>query len=191
MFAGRRRMALATALLAVFLAAAIVMMDGAWGSSRGSERRHRAALLNSMWSLFPFFFFFFRDSQSNLVRVFYPPLSLFPQIKNICAPRGELEEKLSRGSAAGAGREGHHHGGGRVRCGRDPIPHRTGPQILEAPVLEARPPRAKEVGTPRAGGQQFHKNNTKTKMAKRRPPRRGRGGGRALGRITPLGAAAF
>ena len=37
-------MALATALLAVFLAAAIVMMDGAWGSSRGSERRHLAAL---------------------------------------------------------------------------------------------------------------------------------------------------
>ena len=43
----------------------------------------------------------------------------------------------------------------------------------------------------RGRGQQFHKNNTKTKMAKRRPPRRGRGGGRALGRITPLGAAAF
>ena len=48
MFAGRKRMALATALLAVFLAAAIVMMDGAWGSSRGSERRHLAALLNDM-----------------------------------------------------------------------------------------------------------------------------------------------
>lgn len=67
MFAGRRRMALATALLAVFLAAAIVMMDGAWGSSRGSERRHLAALLNYMCRFRPpqsekkknFFIFFF------------------------------------------------------------------------------------------------------------------------------------
>ena len=153
------------------------------------------------------FSFFFRDSQSNLVvRVscsrFLPSPFAFSANQKYLPQEGELEElarassgkvpgKFSRGSAARAGREGHHHGGGRVRCGRDPIPHRTGPQILEAPVPEARPPRAKEVGTPRAGGQQFHKNNTKTKMAKRRPPRRGRGGGRALGRITPLGAAAF